>query len=179
MSRIQLAEMQVLAPDGTNLALSRSVSAFDQFPSQGWGTRLLTDGRIISPGYMSRHLFTQDATPSKWVQVDLGSVQHFNKIVLYPRSDSRTPDGQIPNFPVDFTLRTSSTSSTPTTVIKTVTDQPNPPGPDLSNPLPIFAARVRRGQAGEPRRACTSPASAPTRPRSTASPSPTPCSTPA
>ena len=29
--------------------------------------------------------------------------------MLYPRSDSRTPDGQIPNFPVDFTLRTSST----------------------------------------------------------------------
>ena len=53
-SRIQLAELQVLAPDGTNLALGTSVSAFDQFQSQGWGTKQLTDGRITSPGYMSR-----------------------------------------------------------------------------------------------------------------------------
>ncbi|MDA0183203.1 glycoside hydrolase family 78 protein [Solirubrobacter phytolaccae] len=139
VNRIQLVEMQVLAPDGTNLALNKSVSAFDQFSSQGWGTKLLTDGKIISPGYMSRHLFSQDASAqSKWVQIDLGSVQKFSKIVLFPRSDSRTPDGQIPNYPVDFTLRTGTTS-TPSTVMKTVTSEPNPQGPDLSNPLPIFA----------------------------------------
>ena len=59
--------------------------------------------------------------------------------MLYPRTDARTPDGQIPNFPVDFTLRASATASTPTTVIKTVTGEPNPPGPDESNPLPNFA----------------------------------------
>ncbi|WP_053227419.1 family 78 glycoside hydrolase catalytic domain [Solirubrobacter soli] len=139
VSRIQLAELQVLAPDGTNLALGTSVSAFDQFQSEGWGTKQLTDGRITSPGYMSRQSTTQAVTPSKWVQVDLKSVVHFNKIVLYPRSDARTPDGQVPNFPVDYTIRISSTSSTPTTVIKTVTGQPTPPGPDLTNPLPLFA----------------------------------------
>ncbi|GAB3073318.1 hypothetical protein GCM10027053_43420 [Intrasporangium mesophilum] len=139
VSRIQLAEMEVLADDGTNVALGASVSAYDQFSSQGWGTKLLTDGKIISPGYMSRQSTTQEVNPSKWVQVDLKTVQHFNKIVLYPRSDSRTPDGQIPNFPVDFTIRASATSSTPTTVIKTVTAEPNPQGPDLNNPLPIFA----------------------------------------
>ncbi|WP_270044474.1 alpha-L-rhamnosidase [Solirubrobacter ginsenosidimutans] len=139
VSRIQLAELQVLAPDGTNLALGASVSAFDQFQSEGWGTKQLTDGRITSPGYMSRQSTTQAVSPSKWVQVDLKSAVHFNKIVLYPRSDARTPDGQVPNFPVDYTIRTSSTSSTPTTVIKTVTGEPTPPGPDLTNPLPIFA----------------------------------------
>jgi alpha-L-rhamnosidase len=139
VSRIQLAELQVLAPDGTNVALGAGVSAFDQFQSNGWGTKQLTDGRIISPGYMSRQSTTQDVTPSKWVQLDLKSVQHFNRVVLYPRSDARTPDGQIPNFPVSFTLRASATSSTPATVIKTVVDEPNPPGPDQSNPLPLFA----------------------------------------
>jgi alpha-L-rhamnosidase len=66
VSRIQLAELQVLADDGTNLALTKSVSAFDQFSSQGWGTKQLTDGRISGPGYMSRQLTTQDANPSKW-----------------------------------------------------------------------------------------------------------------
>jgi alpha-L-rhamnosidase len=139
VSRIQLAEMQVLADDGTNVALGASVSAYDQFQSQGWGTKQLTDGKIISPGYMSRQSTTQDVSPSKWVQLDLKSVQHFNRIVLYPRSDARTPDGQIPNFPVDFTIKASATSSTPATVIKTVTDEPNPPGPDPNNPLPIFS----------------------------------------
>ena len=81
-------------------------------PAPGCGTRQLTDGKIISPGYISRQSTTQELSPSKWVQVDLGSVQRFDRVVLYPRTDARTPDGQIPNFPVDFTLRTSSTSST-------------------------------------------------------------------
>lgn len=139
VSRIALSEMQILSPDGTDIALGKSVSVYDQYACPGCGTKLLTDGKIISPGYMSRQSTTQDVAPSKWVQIDLGSVQEFDKIVLFPRTDARTPDGQIPDFPVDFTIRTSSTSSTPTTVIKTVTDEPNPPGPDLTNPLPIFA----------------------------------------
>jgi alpha-L-rhamnosidase len=139
VSRIQLAEMQVLAPDGTNVALGASVSAYDQFQSNGWSTKGLTDGLIISPGYMSRQSTTQNVSPSKWVQVDLKSVQRFNRVVLYPRSDARTPDGQIPNFPVDFTIQASATSSTSLSVIKPVTNEPTPQGPDLTNPLPIFA----------------------------------------
>ena len=59
--------------------------------------------------------------------------------MLFPRTDARLPDGQIPDFPVDFTVRASATSNVPTDVIKTVTDEPNPQGPDTSNPLPIFA----------------------------------------
>ena len=141
VSRIMLSEMQVLAPDGTNVALGRSVSVFDQFACPGCGTKLLTDGKIISPGYASRQSTTQDITPSKWVQIDLGAVKDFDRVVLFPRTDARTPDGQIPDFPVDFTIRASATSSTPTAAdtIKTVTDEPNPQGPDLTNPLPIFA----------------------------------------
>jgi alpha-L-rhamnosidase len=139
VSRIALSEMQVLAPDGTNVALGRSVSVYDQFACPGCGTKLLTDGKIISPGYMSRQSYTQDIGPSKWVQIDLGSVRDFDRIVLFPRTDARTPDGKIPGFPVDFTIRASATSSVPTTVIKTVTGEPNPQGPDLDNPLPIFA----------------------------------------
>lgn len=139
VSRIQLAEMEVLAPDGTNVALGASVSAYDQFNSQGWSTKGLTDGLIVSPGYMSRQSASQDVNPSKWVQLDLKSIQRFNRIVLFPRSDARTPDGQIPNFPVDFTVQTSATSPSQLTTIKTITDEPNPPGPDPSDPLPIFA----------------------------------------
>jgi alpha-L-rhamnosidase len=141
VSRIMLSEMQVLAPDGTNVALGKSVSAYDQFACPGCGTKLLTDGKIISPGYASRQSYTQEISPSKWVQINLGSVQTFDKIVLFPRTDARTPDGQVPDFPVDFTIRASATASTPTDadIIETVTDEPNPQGPDTSNPLPIFA----------------------------------------
>ncbi|MET0448292.1 MAG: family 78 glycoside hydrolase catalytic domain, partial [Aeromicrobium sp.] len=139
LSRINLVEMQVLAPNGTNVALGRSVSVYDQNACPGCGTKLLTDGKLISPGYESRQSTTQDITPSKWVQIDLGSVQSFDRVVLFPRTDARTPEGKIPGFPVDFTIRASATSSTPTDVVKTVTDEPNPEGPDTSNPLPIFA----------------------------------------
>jgi alpha-L-rhamnosidase len=141
VSRIMLSEIQVLTPDGTNIALGRSVSVYDQFACPGCGTKLLTDGKIISPGYASRQSTTQDVTPSKWVQIDLGAVKDFDRIVLFPRTDARTSDGKIPDFPVDFTIRASATSSTPTAAdtIKTVTDEPNPQGPDLTNPLPIFA----------------------------------------
>ena len=139
VSRIQLAEIQVLSPNGTNVAFNRNVSVFDQNACPGCGTKLLTDGKIISPGYESRHSATQETSPSKWIQIDLGSAQDIDRVVLFPRTDGRLPDGRIPGFPTDFTIRTSATSSTPTDVVKTVVDQPNPPGPDLSNPLPIFA----------------------------------------
>jgi alpha-L-rhamnosidase len=141
VSRIQLAEMQVLTPEGTNVARGMSVSASDQFNSNGWSSKGLTDGLIVSPGFMTRQSTTQDVDPSKWIQIDLKSVQRFNRIVLFPRSDARTADGQIPNFPIDFTIRASATTSSPTAadVIKTVTGEPNPEGPDLTNPLPIFA----------------------------------------
>ncbi|MGO4535952.1 family 78 glycoside hydrolase catalytic domain [Leifsonia sp. 2MCAF36] len=141
VSRLALSEMQVLSPDGTNIALGHSVSAYDQFACPGCGTKLLTDGKIISPGYMSRQSTTQDVSPSKWVQIDLGTVQSFDRIVLFPRTDARTPDGQIPEFPVDFTIRASAASSSLTSadMVKTVTAEPTPQGPDRSNPLPIFA----------------------------------------
>jgi alpha-L-rhamnosidase len=139
VSRIQLAEMEVLSPNGTNLAFGRGPTVADQNACPGCGTKLLTDGKIISPGYESRHSATQEVSPSKWVQVDLGSVQTVDRLVLYPRTDGRLPDGRIPGFPTDFTVRTSETSSVPTDVVKTVVGQPNPEGPDLNNPLPIFA----------------------------------------
>lgn len=144
VSRIMLSEIQVLAPNGTNVALGGSVSVYDQFACPGCGTKLLTDGKIISPGYASRQSYTQDVTPSKWIQINLGAVKSFSKVVLFPRTDARLADGQIPDFPVDFTIaayNSSTSAATPPegSVIKTITDQPNPEGPDTSNPLPIFA----------------------------------------
>lgn len=138
VSRIQLSEMEVLTPEGTNVALGRNVSVYDQFACPGCGTKLLTDGKVISPGYMSRDSKTQEISPSKWVQIDLGSVQSVDRVVLFPRTDARLPDGRIPGFPVDFTIRASTTSPA-TDVVATVVDQPNPEGPDLEKPLPIFA----------------------------------------
>jgi alpha-L-rhamnosidase len=147
VSRIMLSEVEVLAPDGTNLAVGRSASVFDQFACPGCGTKLLTDGKIISPGYASRQSTTQELTTSKWIQIDLGSVRTFDRIVLYPRTDARTPEGLIPHFPVDFTVRVSSTGApTAANTVKTVTDQPNPQGPDTSNPLPIFAKPFEAGK---------------------------------
>ncbi|WGL52566.1 family 78 glycoside hydrolase catalytic domain [Nocardioides sp. BP30] len=144
VSRVMLSEIQVLDATGTNVALGGSVSVYDQYACPGCGTKLLTDGKIISPGYASRQSSTQDLTQAKWIQINLGAVKSFDQVVLYPRTDARLADGQIPDFPVNFTIAastTSNTGSTPAagTVIKTITDEPNPPGPDIDNPLPIFA----------------------------------------
>jgi alpha-L-rhamnosidase len=142
VSRIQLSEIQVLAPDGTNLAIGRTPLVADQFACPGCGVKLMTDGKIISPGYWSRDSKTQEISPAKWITVDLGAVRTVDRLVLFPRTDARLPDGRIPGFPVDFTVSASATAAQPTApadVVTTVADLPNPQGPDLDNPLPIFA----------------------------------------
>ncbi len=164
VSRIQLVEFQVLAPNGTNVAFGKSVSVYDQFACPGCGTKLLTDGKIISPGYMSRDSKTQEISPSKWVQIDLGSVQSVDRVVLFPRTDARLADGQIPGFPVDFTIRASATSSTrPTSSRRSST---SPTRRDLtSTTLCPSSPSPSRPRRTSPTRASTSQASAPTRPR--------------
>ena len=118
----------------------------------------------------------QDAVrePVVLVQLDLGAVRHFDRLRLYPRTDLRTDDGKVPNFPADFTVQASATAPDQRTTIATVADQPTPPGPTRrrrcrSSPAP--SPRPSRSRAP----ASTSPASASTRPRSTASGSPTTC----
>jgi len=139
VSRLQLAEMELLDDNGANVAAGAAVTASNPYIAGPWSPAGLTDGVLTTPGYTSLESKTQDVNPSDWVQIDLGSVKHFSKVALYPRTDLRTAGGQVPTFPVDFTLQTASSDPAARTTIFSVAGEPTPPGPDTQDPLPIFA----------------------------------------
>ena len=141
VSRLQLAELELVdsTAGGVNRAQGATVTASNPYQAGGWSLAGLVDGVLTTPGYTSLESKTQSVNPSFWVQLDLGAVRHFDRLRLYPRTDLRTDDGKVPNFPADFTVQASATSPDQRTTIKTVADQPTPPGPDTQTALPIFA----------------------------------------
>lgn len=148
VSRLQLAELVVRdsATPGANLATGATVTASESYTVSGaWEPRFVVDGTLTSQvnprGYTSYERRDQDlGTSSIWLQLDLGSVRHFDQLLLYPRTDARTADGRTPNFPVDYSVQVRSATSGPFTVAKTITGQATPP-PYGTTPeaLPIFA----------------------------------------
>jgi alpha-L-rhamnosidase len=141
VSRLQLAEIVVAdsARPGTDLALHAPVTASDTFTVPGsWEPRFVTDGLLTTDqaplGYTSLQHQDQDLTDPIWITLDLGSVQHFDQVLLYPRTDTLTDDGRTPNFPEDFTIKADDT------VVATVRGQQAPP-PLHGTPaaLPVLA----------------------------------------
>ncbi|GIE95491.1 hypothetical protein Ari01nite_29560 [Paractinoplanes rishiriensis] len=139
--RLQLAEMQVRSSAGPAVNLmsgrGRFVTASEtETVRKEWEPALLADDVLLShpAGYQSGAHPTPDA--SVQLTVDLGEVRTFDQVVLYPRTDTLTPDGRTPNFPVDFTVQTAV--DTVFAAAKTVTGQ-QPPEPWLPAALPLFA----------------------------------------
>lgn len=65
-----------------NLALHRPVTVSSQFPGQGTDHTLLVDGDHDNLG------FHTNADPQgAWVEIDLGEVKKFDKVVVYNRAD--------------------------------------------------------------------------------------------
>lgn len=105
---------------GSNLALGKVVSGSSSDGSNGWYYSNLTDGKRFSVGTSNgweSNGNTKD-NQNAYVTVDMGSVQNFNRIDLYPGGSSSSCGF---NFPVDFTIQTSADGNTWNTV-QTVTD---------------------------------------------------------
>ncbi|MCU1529519.1 MAG: alpha-L-rhamnosidase [Frondihabitans sp.] len=142
----QLSELQVFGSvSTTDLAQGKIVTASETIEAAGWGEQYLTDG-VTNSNNAAAHGWTSDAHPSTdvsaspvWVTVDLGSVQSVSSVVLWPRTDTLSPDGQTASFPVDFTVQTSATDSqSPSFAVqKAVTDQPDPAIPVTTGPASI------------------------------------------
>lgn len=134
VSRLQLAEISLVdsAKPNIDLAKGAAVSASDTstIVPGSWAPQYLTDGTLTSDqapfGYTGGASTTQTPTQPTWVELDLGQIQHFDEVVLYPRTDAATTDFRTPNFPVDYTLYSGSTTDDLTT-IATVGDQIPPP----------------------------------------------------
>jgi alpha-L-rhamnosidase len=139
--RLQLAEIEVRdsADPTVNLMAGRGkyVTASEtQTIRKEWEPALLADGVLSgsAAGYQSAaHDSTEAAVQ---LTLDLGEQRSFDQILLYPRTDTLTPDGRTPNFPVDFTVQTATDAAY--TVAATVTGQ-QPPTPWLPAALPLFA----------------------------------------
>ena len=143
----QLAELQVFGGDSTtDLALDKSVTASETIEASGWGEQYLTDG-VTNTQNVAAHGWTSDAHSSAdvsgspiWVTVDLGSVQSVSSIVVWPRTDTLSPDGKTASFPVDFSVQTSATDAQSASFAtqQTVTDQTDPAVPVLTGPASII-----------------------------------------
>jgi alpha-L-rhamnosidase len=143
---VQLAELQAF--DGsstTDLALHRGVTASESIEASGWATSNLTDGvtdteNPAAHGYTSNAHSGSDVSGSPiWVEIDLGSVQAVSSVVLWPRTDTLSPDGRTASFPVDFGVQASATDDQAASfdTVKTVTGQDDPAVPVHSGPASI------------------------------------------
>jgi hypothetical protein len=119
----------VYDPEPENLAFAAPVAASVNLEDAGWGLAKLTDGIPMSiPGSKG---WTSDpgfGSPNNavWVEVDLGANHQFNKVILYPRTDTVSTAGGSPNFPVDYTIQVKANGAVSYTTVKTVTNQANP-----------------------------------------------------
>ena len=147
VSRLQLAEIAVTdrARPGTDLALHAPVTASDVYTAPGsWEPKFVTDGLLTTDqppyGYTSLEHHGQDLTEPIGITLDLGKVQHFDQVLLYPRTDTLTDDGRTPNFPEDFTVKADDA------VAATVKGQEAPP-PLHGRPeaLPVLAKDFQVG----------------------------------
>jgi len=131
---LQLAELQVFGGGADNLAVGKPVTASETIETAGWSTHNLTDG-VTDTENAAAHGFTSQAHPSAdasatpvTVTIDLGSVQTIDRVVLWPRTDTLSPDGRTASFPVDYAVRTGTDAESLTTA-KTVIGQVDPPTP--------------------------------------------------
>lgn len=108
VSRLQLAEAEVryAAVPSVNLARGAAVIA------DTWEARFLADGTLTteqSPrGYTSYERGEPILGELIWLPLDLGSVRHFDQVVLYPRTDVTMEFGGTAGFPVDYANRTGN-----------------------------------------------------------------------
>jgi hypothetical protein len=135
---VQLAELQVFGADpDKDLAAEGPVSASGTIEAAGWGAKYLTDGvtdtqNESAHGWASTPSSSADVSGSPvWVTVDLGTVRAVSSVVLWPRTDTLSPDGRTASFPVDYSIQTSATDTQPTSfaVQKSVGGQTDPPVP--------------------------------------------------
>lgn len=143
VSRLQLAEFQAFA-DGELASEGATATASESLEVPGvWGLDALLDGKLTSEGaphgYTSEHRFQQDLDEPIWIEIDLGAVADVDEVRLYPRTEVLTADGEVPNFPEDFTLETKAQAGDEWVLAYEVQGQERPPAPRVPEALPILA----------------------------------------
>ncbi|HZC74289.1 MAG TPA: alpha-L-rhamnosidase N-terminal domain-containing protein, partial [Jatrophihabitans sp.] len=153
--RVELAEIGIAdkSQPNTDLALGGQVSVSDSADVPGeWAPQYLTDGLLTSDsapyGYRSagrpQNTSWDDLNDPVVITVDLGQVRHFDRLLLYPRTDLSSPWGETPNFPKNFSVKVSTDGSTFTQVLKVSKTLPPPSTMHTAPPaLPVFAKQFQ------------------------------------
>lgn len=145
---VQLAEVEAFGDDATtNLAAGGEVTTSESLEIAGWGKRFLTDGVTntddgAAKGWTSAaHASADLSGGSVWATIDLGAVKSVSSVVLWPRTDTLSPDkSRTASFPVDFTIRSSTTDADAGSFSTraTVVDQPNPAIPEVKGTASVL-----------------------------------------
>ena len=124
-------DITVVEKAGVNkLKIQSATASNENTSSSAWALKNLYDGIRASKwdganGYGSTGFATD--TPSKPITLtfDLGSVQSFNQVSLFPRSAFESLTGGARCFPKDFTISVSKDGTNYETVV-TITNAPDP-----------------------------------------------------
>ncbi|MCI8497407.1 MAG: family 78 glycoside hydrolase catalytic domain [Clostridiales bacterium] len=101
-----------IAPE--NIALGAAVTGTIWEPNGDWNAAHLTDGVYLSiPGSFGCTTSGSNTDQvSFWFEIDLGKDMDFNRIQLYPRSDTFAVDGKTASFPKDFEIQVRAEGET-------------------------------------------------------------------
>ncbi|MGW0787421.1 family 78 glycoside hydrolase catalytic domain [Streptomyces sp. NPDC002911] len=145
--RVQLGEIDVRdsTTGASGLAKGSAVTASETNTlRKTWEPALAVDGlpnsaRQTAAGYASAAHTGPDVSGRPVVlTLDMKSAKTFDEVALYPRADVLTEGGEVPNFPVDYTVSASDAPDSGFARIAEVTGQ-RPPEPYLPAGLPLFA----------------------------------------
>ena len=106
---VQLAEVEVFS--GTeNVARKAQFTTNDTYEvPNNWSLRYINDGSLTSSHYGFTTHSSNNANKHIYINIDLKSAQTIDRIVMYPRQDLHSKNGnsQAANFPSSFTIQSS------------------------------------------------------------------------
>lgn len=110
-----------------NLALNKPVSSNNGMEIENWRLVNLVDGILTSApgslGFTTNPYKSPDISEPCWIEIDLGEDMAFDRVQLYPRSDTQSSSQMAANFPRDFTLEVRGSGEADYRIIGTYKDQ--------------------------------------------------------
>ena len=106
---VQLAEVEIYS-SGVNIARNAAFTASDTYEvANYWSIKYINDGSLTTSHYGFTTHSANSANRHVYLDIDLGSEQTVDRMVLYPRQDLCSKDGagKAANFPASFTVQSS------------------------------------------------------------------------
>ncbi|WP_069989007.1 discoidin domain-containing protein [Massilioclostridium coli] len=129
-----------------NLALNKPVSSNAGWNTGDWSSEKLVDGILVTQGGSAGFTTTQGHTQDVdyWVEIDLGEDTTFNRVQLYPRSDTVGVNGGVASFPRNFSFEVKADGAEEYTTVSSYEDYEASQGkPSVFEFEPVTARYIR------------------------------------